>query len=206
MIIGLLGTKGCGKSTIANHLRDAYGFIKLSWADPIKDVCAIIFGYDRIMLDGETPEHRKWRETVDFYWAEKLGIPDFSPRKAMTMVGTDIIRKYIHDDMWTESLLGKIKPGMNYVVADCRHMKETPRLIERGGIVIRIEKDTIPKWESIAILASHGDETAQLTMKDMGIHSTEYEWLAAEYTHLIKNDSDIKTLLSKVEAIIGNKK
>ena len=45
MIIALTGKKGCGKDTIANYLVEKYGFINYGFADPIKEVGKILFGF-----------------------------------------------------------------------------------------------------------------------------------------------------------------
>lgn len=202
MIIGLLGSKNCGKSTIANYLHDFYGFEKLSYAEPVKDVCSIIFGWDRELLEGITPESRIWRETVDEYWAEKLNIPDFCPRKAFTLVGTDIFRKYIHEDIWINCLIKKINPYTNYVITDCRHIKETQALIDREGIILRITRGGLPTWKSIAKKAVLGERTAINKMMELKIHRSEYEWVCCEYDHDINNDGSIEELYDHVRSII----
>ena len=38
MIIGLTGLKGCGKSTVAEIMRENYGYYRRSFAEPIKDM------------------------------------------------------------------------------------------------------------------------------------------------------------------------
>lgn len=202
MIIGLLGSKNCGKSTVANYLHDFYGFEKLSYAEPIKDVCSIIFGWNRELLEGVTPESRIWRETVDEYWAQKLNIPDFCPRKAFTLVGSDLFRECIHADIWINCLINKIKPYTNYVITDCRHIKETQVLIDMDGMIIRITRDGFPKWESIAKKAVLGDLSAINKMLDLKIHRSEYEWVCCDYDHNIDNYGSIEELYVQVRNII----
>ena len=62
MIIGLSGNIGSGKDTIANYLVDKYNFRKVSFASKLKDIVSILYDWDRIMLEGNTPESREWRE------------------------------------------------------------------------------------------------------------------------------------------------
>ena len=50
MIIGIIGAIGSGKDTIADYLVKNHGFTRLSFAGKVKDVAAIVFGWDRTML------------------------------------------------------------------------------------------------------------------------------------------------------------
>ena len=63
-IYGFMGFKGSGKDTAAKSLIDD-SFVKVAFADTVKDVLATIFGWDREMLDGLTDESRSLREIRD---------------------------------------------------------------------------------------------------------------------------------------------
>ena len=80
MILGITGLIGSGKDTIADYLIRFHGFKKLSYAEPLKDSVAAVFGWDREMLEGTTATSRKWREEVDEWWAKRLEIPHLTPR------------------------------------------------------------------------------------------------------------------------------
>jgi hypothetical protein len=201
MIIGLLGAKDSGKSSVANYLSNNFGFKKISFANPIKDICCVLFGWDRQMMEGETPEHRLWRETPDEKWSKILNIPNFSPRYAMTYIGTELFRNQFHKDIWILSLINKLDDNENYLVSDCRQINETLEILKRNGTIIRIERGPLPNWTETAIKATSGDATAVLEMKALGVHENEYEWLSAPYNHLLKNDSDLPTLFDNVSKI-----
>ena len=98
MIIGISGLIGSGKDTVANFLIEK-GFVKGSFADSLKDSVSAIFGWDRIMLQGDTVESRDWRETVDDWWSIKLGEPT-TPRSVLQKFGTDVCRNHFHSDIW----------------------------------------------------------------------------------------------------------
>jgi len=102
MIIGLVGFIGSGKDTVASRFI-SYGCIKDSFAAPLKDACAAIFGWPRALLEGDTVESREFRETPDMFWARKLGIDNFTPRLALQLVGTDVLRNHFHQDIWLSS-------------------------------------------------------------------------------------------------------
>ena len=64
MIIGICGLIGSGKGSVADILVQEHNYIKLSFADKLKDGVASVFGWDRQMLEGDNAESRKWREQL----------------------------------------------------------------------------------------------------------------------------------------------
>ena len=99
-IIAICGFQGSGKDTLANILTKNYGYKKLSFGGTVKDVASIIFNWDRKMLEGDTKESREWREKVDVWWSNKLGINNLTPRYILQYVGTDLFRNHFHKDIW----------------------------------------------------------------------------------------------------------
>ena len=53
----------------------AEGYQRISFAGVLKDACANIFGWDRVLLEGNTPESRAFREMPDEWWSKRLDIP-----------------------------------------------------------------------------------------------------------------------------------
>ena len=92
MIIGLCGIQGAGKDTVGDILVSEYGFIKLTFASTLKDIVSVLFSWPRDLLEGITEESRIWRETVDDFWTEKTGFENFTPRKALQLIGTDLFK------------------------------------------------------------------------------------------------------------------
>ena len=69
-----------------------------------------------MLLEGLTDESREWREQVDLWWVEKLGIPDFTPRWAMMHVGTDVMRQHFHPDIWVYNVERRLQQSDGPVV------------------------------------------------------------------------------------------
>ena len=98
-IIGICGPLiGHGKDSAAGFLI-AEGYQRISFAGVLKDACANIFGWDRVLLEGNTPESRAFREMPDEWWSKRLDIPNFTPRYALQYVGTDVLRTHFHPHM-----------------------------------------------------------------------------------------------------------
>ena len=143
MIIGICGSAGSGKTTIAKYLVEKYNFIELSFATCLKDVISIIFDWDRKLLEGDTPESRQWRETIDDWWSIRLGIPNLTPRFILQYIGTDIMRVHFHPDIWISHLERKLQPNINYVITDCRFYNEINMLHKYNAYIIKVLKNNI---------------------------------------------------------------
>lgn len=205
-IIGLVGFKGAGKDTVAQYLVDHYGFTSLAFADPIKDCLSILFGWDREMLSGRTPESRKWREEVDLWWASRLGIPHFSPRWAMTNFGSDVMRRVFHDDIWVINMERRIRDTSGpIVISDLRFAIEFEmlrRLSNRVGIY-RIQRGSDPIWMDVALAANHGDLPARkMLIDELGIHQSEWEWIGKPLNGTILNEGSVEQLHANAEQIL----
>src|ERR1700682_3461688 len=126
MLIGISGFINSGKSTVAAQLTKEYGFKKDSFATSLKDACALIFDWPRDMIEGDTAESREWRDVVDQWWANRLNIPDFSPRLALQLVGTDALRNHFNEGIWFMTLENRIRknPEQHIVISDVRFPNE----------------------------------------------------------------------------------
>ena len=164
MIIGLTGFIGSGKDTVANMLCDL-GATQVSFASPVKDVCASVFGWDREQLEGDTIESRDFRETPDIFWTRKLGIDNFTPRLALQLIGTDIMRNHFNADIWISSLEYRLRKSTNdiIVVSDARFQNELNLVKSMGGKVLTVVRDELPEWHDVAVKANQGSVPAKHT-------------------------------------------
>jgi hypothetical protein len=199
MIIGLVGFIGSGKGTVGDILEQK-GFIKDSFAKPLKDACSVIFGWPREMLEGDTEVSRKWREEPDVYWSEKFG-REFSPRLALQLMGTEAGRNVFHEDVWVISLLNRSK-GKDVVVTDVRFQNEIKYIQDNGGVVIRVKRGEEPEWYDLALDANRGFSSAQMGMRDKGIHQSETDWIGSEFDYVIENNGTITDLGNKVNELL----
>lgn len=222
MIISLTGLIGSGKDTVADHLISKHGFIQLSFAESVKDALAVIFGWDREMLEGKTPEHREARNKVDVWWSTQLGIPHFTPRFAMTTFGTDVMRKHFDDRIWVLSVKDKItrlqqkNPNVRIVISDARYVNELNMLKELGSLSIKITRGPNPSWWGSAFifnqLKTKFDKAIyKFYLKFMdrednfinkNIHSSEYDWIGYKFDHTYFNDSTIDVLKKNVDLFL----
>jgi hypothetical protein len=204
-IVGILGFKGAGKDTAAQALIDD-GYVKYAFADALKDVLSAMFDWPRHMLIGDTKESREWREQVDSWWAKELGIPNFTPRLAMTRIGTDIIRANFNDNIWISNVERRILNSGHdkVVITDCRYENETSLVQRFGGKLVRIKKGDEPEFFSTSVRINSTDEVVRVGAKTImetkyaHIHSSEWAWNHIAVDALIENDKTIADLQSAI--------
>lgn len=205
MLIGILGRINSGKDTVARELVETYGFRQDSFASTLKDITAQIFGWDRELLSGGSAESRAFREEVDEWWAEQLGMPNFTPRLALQLIGTDVFRNNFHTDIWVLSAMRRYKEGENVVISDARFPNEVQIIRSLGGHIIQVDRGEEPEWWPIAKGAAEGREVALKAMEEhYKIHASEWAWANEIPDELIHNDGTLEQLYSMV-GLLNNK-
>lgn len=207
MIVGLLGLINSGKGTVASHLVDKYNFRQDSFAASLKDACSLIFDWPRHMLEGDTKGSREWREVVDPWWSEKLGVENFSPRLALQLVGTDALRNSFHEDIWFLTLQNRIRknPNQHVVISDVRFPNEIKFIREQGGILVKINRGPAPVWYETATLANKGNSIAKEVMKQTysSAHYSEWAWAGTLANHELDNNGTLDHLKNQVDEYLS---
>jgi hypothetical protein len=211
MIIGVCGFIGSGKDTVADYLTNFHGFRRESFAGSLKDAVAQVFGWDRTMLEGRTKTAREWREQVDPWWSERLGMPNLTPRWVLQYWGTEVCRKAFHDDIWIAALENKLRNSKDdIVISDCRFPNEIKSIWDAGGIVVRVVRGDEPEWYQDAINFNEGDRnmlfaTSRSRLERAGIHASETAWVGTRFDHVLDNNGSIDDLFQKVKNLVGDR-
>jgi hypothetical protein len=168
-IIGLAGRKGSGKDTVANILAQNEGFTKIAFADPLKELLVKVFRvdsqylHDEKLKEGPLPERieidyyhlDKIRDIVENQWGfpidrdQREGIETFfgreirTARELMQTIGTDLLRRYVRDDIFIVLLSARMREiASNVVISDVRLKNEREAIKKAGGSMILIKRDT----------------------------------------------------------------
>jgi len=206
MLIGLLGWIGSGKGTVGDILRDDYHFYQDSFAAPLKDAAAAIFGWERALLEGDTAESRAWREEIDEFWSQEFGKP-FTPRLALQLLGTEAGRNVFHENVWTASLFKRARSKEHVVITDCRFINEVEGVHKEGGMVIHVVRGGYPSWWSIAKEANlNNNQDAKDHLISLGIHASEYAWIGCPIDATIWNNGTLEELHQSVHTFMKNHK
>lgn len=175
-LVGLQGPKQVGKDTAATALVEEYGYVRLSFADGVREMALAIDPY--VVLDVENDDgevyltvHRRLSEVVETLgWDEAKRYPDV--RRLLQRVGTEGARETFGADAWVGRLSADwAEAGFPpAVVTDVRFPNEAEWIASEGGVVVRIRR---PGFEG----GGHVSET----------------WDAEEWP-LVENDSSIEDL------------
>lgn len=204
MIVGVAGFIGSGKDTIADYLITFKGFRRMSYAEPLKDAVASIFGWDRELLEGTTAYSREWRDQIDIWWAERLSIPHLTPRWVLQQWGTEVGRRAFHDDIWISSIENKLRTVKdNIVISDCRFPNELKSIKRSGGITIRVNRGANPEWYDAAVQYNRGNKHALSMLNEFNVHASEYSSVGLPYDFYIDNSGTVDDLHRKVDSIIN---
>jgi hypothetical protein len=137
-LIGLSGKAGSGKDAVGEMLRRR-GYEALAFADPLKEICALAFGYTARHLHGDL------KEVVDHRHGH-------APRWLLQYLGTEVFRG-IWPEIWVWHLEDRLrrhwakeapaaKPASPpVVVTDVRFVDEAQMLRRLGAKLIRLERD-----------------------------------------------------------------
>lgn len=145
LIIGLAGNAGVGKDAAAVYLQTAHRFEQYAFADPIRDMLGALL--ERCGID-----HTWMTEPA----LKERPIPGLgaSYRALAQLLGTEWARQHLGEDFWlkTASLalgLSSARPGWpgapihdRLVISDVRFPNEAHWIVQQGGVVIRIHRET----------------------------------------------------------------
>jgi len=180
MIIGLIGKKQSGKTEIAKYLMEISDlkFVKLSFANKVKEVCKLIYDLSDIQLFGDQ------KEIIDKRY-------NLTPRFIMQQMGTEVARN-IHSDTWIMALNSTYNMCIefnkqrnlaipNFIIDDCRFLNEADWIKSKHGIIVNVNRPNI--------------EYKDLHLSETEMESIEYDWN-------IINNRDILWLHTITERLI----
>ena len=113
-VLGICGHAGAGKDMVADYLVKEFGFTRMAFADPIKEMAHIYFGVPLDLLQrSDKPEKVRW---------------------LLQQLGTEIGRT-LKADIWTETLCRRIEASSEprIVVTDVRFPNEADALVTNLG-------------------------------------------------------------------------
>lgn len=161
-VIAISGWRGSGKDTCADFLVGEFGYTKLSFAAPLKDLVASTYNISRKSLDDaagkETPLHQypvipsdPFTASVQERLASELRSGYWTPRALCILEGS--MKRAVHANYWVrrvaEIIIGL--PDTNFVISDLRYKSEadTLKLLIPDIKLLRLDRfDTIDTVEA----------------------------------------------------------
>jgi hypothetical protein len=198
MIIGFAGRCRSGK-TVLSEVCEKYGYQRLSFALPLKQLCADILDISIDELNRAKNENIPIEITIGKdvceILSEETNIPIettteicdgkylHTVRDMLQFIGTDYIRKY-NSDWHVNRIREMIKNDVNYVIDDVRFPNEKRMIEELGGDCWFVTRTTLDN------VSNHESETS-ITWKDC-------------MNKVIVNNSTLNELLFKWEIFMDN--
>lgn len=146
-IVGLAGPIGCGKDTAAESL-ELQGYTRTAFADPLRLAACLTYSIplryfnDRSLKEDPLPDSA------------------LSPRRIAQLLGTEVVRESIRNDIWVSRHLLRIasaignqdhiyrtsgkapnsRGGVKVVVSDVRFQNEADYVRDFGGVIFKIQR------------------------------------------------------------------
>lgn len=198
-IIGIGGKKHSGKDTVSDFFVESERFKKLALATPLKELCSDVFDIESQYFDDEKLKEQELPHfiTIDYYHLDKIekavkewgfevdyvaqhGLVDFvgkeikTARKLMQIIGTDMLRKLIRDDIWIVLLFAKIKDiDCGVVVSDVRLKNEREALKKAGASLLLIKRKDLDKKDEVADKHESENDLGKDSEYDAVINNTD---------------------------------
>ena len=128
-LIGLLGRRRAGKDTVAKDLVENYGFVRMAFADVLKEFCATRCSVPVALFHDDDAKDAPCR-----------GLGGKTPRQVIIEVA-DAARAR-DPDCWVKALAEKFKTihdaGRSVVLSDVRYPNEYEWVKRNGGVLARV--------------------------------------------------------------------
>jgi hypothetical protein len=169
-VIGLAGAAGCGKTTIAHYLVEQYDFVRVRFADTLKNMLKAAGLTDR-HLDGDLKE-----VPTDLLCGK-------TPRWVMQQLGTEFFRNQVGRDFWVNAWSRRAQTHLDmgdWVVADdMRFPNEAATISKLGGTLAHITRPD--------------------NQLDVGVHESEAHSDSLDYDVHIVNGGTLGDLFRQVD-------
>lgn len=192
MIIGISGHAQSGKDKTGSYLlefaaKEGYLFRIRKFAAYVKQIASILTGI--AVTDFEKSEVKnsylgdEWTNASIAFLFGDIPEAKMTVRQILQKIGTDCMRDNLHVDTWVNALMKDYRePYTFWIITDVRFHNEFKAIRDRGGILIRMERDLDEDVEAL-----HISETALDRVTD--------------WDYVIDNNGTLEDLKLKVEEI-----
>lgn len=199
-IIGIAGGMRSGKGVLAEYLSKEYGYQPLAFYTRLKATCTELLGLYNI---DELDELKNSNKEIAMYFNQDLcnrfadafnvdrqffgdimlGKEIHSVRELLQTIGTDVLRTY--DSEWhvhplIKLVIAYVEMGYRVVIEDVRFPNEKAYIESIGGEVFYVDREC--------------DDERSSHIAENSLSAEDFEDI-----YVIKNDSDVETLISRFE-------
>lgn len=176
-VLGLSGWARSGKDSVAEFLEERCGYLKMSFAQPMKDALVTLNPMVDVLDNRVNLKTALGGMDWDYLKSVSTEI-----RPLLQRLGTEVGRQMFGEDFWVEQAIKAIPDGAKVVFADVRFPNEAEAVKKLGGQVWRIERDGFGPAND---------------------HISEHALNKYDFDQRIYNDKDLETLWDKVGVLCG---
>lgn len=177
-LVGISGYAQSGKDTFAQVLVQNYGFTRMAFADLLRQVL-----YTLNPIVDPIVGFRVHDFVDDYGWDyAKQNVPEI--RRLLQRMGTEAGRDLLGEDLWVNAAFATMNPSLDYCIPDMRFPNEAARVVDNGGITVRINR------EGIVPVNNHPGEVAL------------DNW---SFDYVVDNNSTIDYLEEVADSIVSDK-
>jgi len=177
--IGVAGTAGSGKDTLADLLVERYGFTKIAFADPMRAMAAAI---DPILTITTNDEIIRYSDALEIWGYQEAKIQTPELRQFLQRLGTEAGRNILGEDVWVNAAFKAAQGIPRVVISDLRFRNEANAIRSRSGFTIRLDRPGIEPPND---------------------HISENDLADWTFTGYIRNDGTIGMLGDKLEGFLS---
>lgn len=141
-LIGISGKIKSGKDTVCGII-DNQLLYRRKFAGKLKEIAGLMIG-----VPSDYFENQRYKDQYLEEWGMTV-------REFLIRLGTDAVRDNLHRDAWVLSAFANWHPHQKAIFTDTRFLNECQGIINRGGVIIRVERDD----ELRGIVINHPSET-----------------------------------------------
>ncbi len=182
-VIGICGPARSGKDEIARLLAARHGYRRFAYADALRE-CLYV-------LDPWIGPTTRLSTAVDMLgWEGVKAEPELAAevRRLLQRMGTEVGRGLISTDLWVHLLWQRIGAAQatRVVISDVRFADEAAAIVQRDGLVVRVERP----------------DAAGLLTGALAAHVSEHQPIP--YSHLLVNDGTLEQLEQRVSGLLSD--
>jgi hypothetical protein len=134
MLIGLIGYKNSGKTSISKAFTELYPNLEVNmigFSNPLYDMLGVL-GISRAEIQNksirEVPHPKLYGKSIQY---------------ALNSLGTDWGRNMIGENIWVDASMSQLKPGAVNIADNIRFPNEFDAVRKNGGITVAIINPTV---------------------------------------------------------------
>lgn len=153
-LIGLGGKYRAGKDVVADHLVDSHGFRKIGMSDILAEA---LYALNPVVVLDESGQYVRYQELHDVVGYVAAKEMSSEVRRLLQVLGTEVGRQLLGEDVWVEAIGQRIKSSSEpVVVTGIRFFNELDMIRQLGGVSVFIIR---PGLQQEATTAQHASET-----------------------------------------------